>query len=263
MIVDTDEKHAHNSVSTAVINSKGDVAYRVFERGELIGMRITDGDYSTAIDIGEDFSFYEIPVINDNGSVAFIARVDSSKSPAKLFLYKDGEVTVIAADGADAPYKRIHHGIAINNLNEVAFSVEKHSGETAVLVFADGEIRTFVDDSGPYEAVGSVMGITDGGTVAFTAKSREPCVGGIYTGLDPIADKVIGSGDESDNIQIKSSSVRLGKWGIKGSRIGVGAAKMNNRGEFVFTTDDGTTRLYLAQPINKNQDQLAQRDTPN
>jgi hypothetical protein len=46
-------------------------------------------------------------------------------------------------------------------------------------------------------------------------------------------------------------------------RIGVGAVKMNNRGEFVFITDDGTKRLYLAQPINRNQDQVVQMDTNN
>jgi hypothetical protein len=245
MIVDRDDEDVFYPVSLPAINNSGDIAYRAFADGRQIGIGVTDGNDFKTIGVGEEFY---LSVINDNGSVAFRASGNASISPAKLFLFKNGEVTVIAADGIGAAYKRIHYGIAINNLDHVAFSVEKHSGETAVLVSADGKIRTVVDDSGPYEAVGSVMGITDGGTVAFKAKGREPCVGGIYTGPDRIADKVIEAGDESDEIQIASGPTTIGEHGIEGIRVGVGAVQVNSRGDFVFVTEDKPERLYLARP---------------
>jgi hypothetical protein len=260
MMVGSDDKYI---VSTPTINNNGDIAYQVFSDSGPIGIGITDGDSFKTIDVGEEFAVYGIPAINDNGTVAFTARGKSASDPVKLFLFKDGEAAAIAADGPAADYKKIHRRIAINNLDQVAFSVEQHSGETAVLVSADGKIRTVVDESGPYALVGNVMGITDDGIVAFVAKGHEPCVGGIYTGLDPIADKVIEAGDESDEIQIASGPTTVGEHGVEGMRIGVGAVKMNNRGEFVFITDDGTKRLYLAQPINRNQDQVVQMDTNN
>jgi len=208
---------------------------------------IPEGININTIYVGENFTRHDDEVINDNGSVAFRAFGKKWSSPAKLVVVKNGEVIVIAAEGVSTPYKSIGRRVAINNLDHVAFSVEYHNGETAVLVYADGEIRTVVDNSGAYEVVGGPVGITDAGMVAFGAVTRGLCAKvAIFTGPDPAADKVLGVRDEIDGI-----------------KVGPGNIQMNNRGEFAFIADDGVERLYLAQPINKNPDQLAQRDTPN
>jgi hypothetical protein len=208
---------------------------------------IPEGININTIYVGEDLTRHDDEVINDNGTVAFRAFGKKWSSPAKLVVVKNGEVTVIAAEGVSTPYKSIGRRVAINNLDHVAFSVEKHTGETAVLVYADGETRTVVDDSGAYEVVGGPVGITDAGIVAFGAVTRGSCAKvAIFTGTDPVADKVLGSGDEIDGI-----------------KVGPGNIQMNNRGEFAFIADDGVERLYLAQPINRNQDQVVQMDTNN
>jgi hypothetical protein len=243
-ILGSDEEY---HVSSPAIISRGQIAFQMSWRDGLKGIGILGSNSITTMHVGERFSVYEELVINDNGTVAFRVRGKSARSSAKIFLFKNGEATLIASDGLFGGYKKVSRkGIAINNLDQVAFSVTKHFGETAVVVSADGEIQTVVDESGAYETVGRVVGITDDGTVAFSAKVRGSCSSGIYTGPDPIADKVVESGDEIDGIEVGWSGIQ-----------------MNNRGEFAFMTDDGVERLYLAQPIHSSQHQPGQRNTPN
>jgi len=129
---------------------------------------------------------------------------------------------------------------AINDSGTVAFQAGLKAGGQGIFTGSGGATTTIADTGGLLSGFSSVA-INNGGTVAFQANlpSSGPHQrnGGIFTGPDPIADRVIGTGDPLD-----------------GSRVGIlnfDRFGLNNAGSiaFIATLADGRQGIYRADPV--------------
>lgn len=71
---------------------------------------------------------------------------------------------------------------------------QKHTGETAIVARNGDVTYTYVDTLGGYSALGGVFSMNNHGVVAFVGY-LDSGGKGIFTGPDPVADKVIAVGD--------------------------------------------------------------------
>jgi hypothetical protein len=84
--------------------------------------------------------------------------------------------------------------VAINDHDAVAFLGRTTTGTQGVFVSQGGAISTIADDTGPF-GIFPAASINDSGTVVFGADMDVGNARGIYTGPDPINDKIIAVGD--------------------------------------------------------------------
>jgi hypothetical protein len=122
----------------------------------------------------------------------------------------------------------------VNNRGDVAFQAFPDGGEPSpFLLLADHRgVRVFVDASGPFEFADPPL-LNDAGLLVFTA-TLDGGGRGVFTGADPVADKVLATGDP-----------------LAGSVVVQAAAMdVNNAGEIVVFAElaDGRRGLWLADP---------------
>ena len=126
--------------------------------------------------------------MNANGTVAFSAALDEGGSG--LFSGRGGPLTTIAASPEPASFGRT----AINANGTVAF-VGPHGNGRGIFTGRGGSLRVIVEWDGPFNAFDfDGVAINDAGTVAFAAGDDSVPFYGIFTGPDPLKDKVIGTG---------------------------------------------------------------------
>jgi hypothetical protein len=82
----------------------------------------------------------------------------------------------------------------INNEATVAFWAELSAGGDGIFVGSGGPVLTIADSSGPFRFFDSSPSINDSGSVAFLA-ALDAGGEGIFPGSDPVAARVIGTGD--------------------------------------------------------------------
>ncbi|MBD2776866.1 DUF7453 family protein [Iningainema tapete] len=101
--------------------------------------------------------------------------------------------------------------------------------------YASGNLRTIVDNNGSFQRLGSPA-INNQGNIAFTATINNG-ERGIFTGTNPITDKVIATGDPlAGSTVINLNFLKSG---------------FNNNGEIAFFAQlaNGTTSIYSAKPV--------------
>lgn len=225
------------------INNHGTVAFRgtVNSSGATGIFTGSGGPLTTIADTTGAFgplTSVNTPTINDAGTVAFSASMGGSNV---LFTGNGGALTQLTDPSTIVNVNKS----VINNAGQVLFQALLSSGEQA-LIRADGaSLTTLVDNSGPYAGLFSLLvggvGFNDAGQYAFSA-SLDAGGAGIFTGSDPVADRVIGAGDILDGSPI--GSTRLVRDGA-----------LNNAGQIAFWAqfqDSPTTfhsTLYRADPI--------------
>jgi hypothetical protein len=173
-----------------------------FNNGNVRGIFLVspDGTITTIVDnIGKYLSFSGSPDINNRGEVAYIFRGDEANPNASGF-------------PPDARYRGIN-------------------------VYDRGITTTVVDNTGGFARFGFVD-ISDRGSIAFSAITDSGALG-IYTGSDPIANKVIETGDTT---LLPGRTV---------TDLVFFSKSLNNAGQITFTAefDDGTQGIFLATPI--------------
>lgn len=244
--------------TTPSINNAGIIAFRGFNWDTDYG-GIVKGNGGPLTVVADQISFgsffEENTAINDSGVVAFFASPDFDYSNLGIYVGDGGPITTIADTSgqfSEVPF----YTVAINNNNVVAFHANLDTGELGKFIHANGITTKVVDDSGPFQfyfRVGSRgtigyggLAINDSGAVVFDAAfDDEPYNSGIFTGPDPVADKVIQVGD------------MLNGHVVGGRIILPGSETLNNASQFVFKeiyNGDGTEEqdyetLYLATPI--------------
>jgi hypothetical protein len=147
-----------------------------------------------------EFSSLSRPSINDRGDIAFEASLDG-EGPGIFVTDRsaaDGFTTIAAPD------PNVNVGWpTFNDAGTVAFQRLFNDSPNQELVMGDGGPLTVIADvTGPYASFGQIYGITppalnDRGDVAFFAE-LDAGGNGIFTGNDPVADRVIGTGDTLD-----------------------------------------------------------------
>jgi hypothetical protein len=185
-------------VALPVINAQGTVAYRVFYH-ELDPSRLNfeiragSGGPSTLIADSSGPLFLTNSTLlhmNDAGTVAFAALRDGNG--IGLFAGNGGPLTQVVNETAGFAG---FNDPSINNNGTLAFTSPRANGVWGVFTTSGGPVTTVADSSGPFtDLFGDNAVINDTGTVLFEA-GLDAGGFGIFTGPDPVADKVIRIGD--------------------------------------------------------------------
>jgi hypothetical protein len=194
-----------NSVS---INDYGNVAFSR-SSGANGGIYATQGGSVTRI--SDHTAPFAYPVINNHGTVAFFAY---SKEGTSIVTGNGGPLTPIARDKSDAFPAFVLEPtgtLAFNDKGTVAFITYLKGGKIGIVKADGGTFSTIVENTGAFDRF-STVALNNKGQVAFQAYLREPSpdspVTGIFTGPDPVADKVLAVGDPLFN----STVTQLALW---------------------------------------------------
>lgn len=184
------------------------------------------------------------PDIDGEGRIAFFAsfRSESPSCDDKILLSGTVIPIEIASGGVqrnDCSFRDVSNivPIASNDLGGVAYvgDFRLPTAETAKAVFADGSVvwEDRIEGFGTSPAPRDVA-LNDAGTVAF----RVVAIGldGVFTGADPVADKVLAVGDPLCNSSVRD--LRFQRFGL------------NNAGELALrvTLDDNRQLIVRAEP---------------
>lgn len=228
------------------INSHGRVAFvgeRIVDRRYVGGVYVGDGGAVKAVyDIDGPFkSFTGNPALNDKGTVAFLATLETGVGGLYLGNGRDEPVTV-ADDTGLLTNVYSFSDPALNDHGEVAFRAGTNPDLTdnslstgaGIFVYSKGVLTTVI--SGPMAF--SAPAINERGQVAFVA---EPTFGKsiLATGGDLVKDRVIGSGD-----------LLLGR---VVQTIEIVREGYNERGQLAFLAhfEDGYSAAFVATPVSR------------
>ena len=177
--------------------------------------------------------------MNASGKVAFHGtRRDGSDG---IFVGKGGALTVIAE--SSAVFAAFLDSPVINDRGQVLFqAILSEDGTAGLFLASHGEIRTVLDSTGSFLDFGRAPGINAHGEIAFQGITSD--LVGIFTGGDPVADRVIAVGDAIDGSTVSS----FGPLAFDSA--------LNNRGQlaFIVVLADGRTGVYRADPIRCDRD---------
>jgi hypothetical protein len=182
------------------------------------------------------------PRVNSSGKIAFHGtRRDGSDG---IFVGRGGALATIA--DSSAVFAFFLDSPAINDRGQVLFQaiLNDVNGTTGLFLASRGEISTLLDSTGSFVGFGRAPGINARGEIAFQGTTSDPNVVGIFTGGDPVADRVIGVGDVIDGSTVSS----FGPLAFDSA--------INNRGQlaFIIGLADGRTGIYRADPIRCDRD---------
>ncbi|BAZ65329.1 hypothetical protein NIES4106_00670 [Fischerella sp. NIES-4106] len=216
-----------------VINNKAAVAFSSeIENGRGIFMNI-DGATTVVVDTSGSYSDFDGYAINDVNTIAFSARLDTGERG--IFTITSDGVTIPIADTTSTSKFSFVFPPAINNPGTVAFKgvLKKEDGE-GIFIVNNGTITNIADNSKDFKFFENPA-INDVGTVAFKGVLKDGGLG-IFTGADPVADKVIVAGDT-----LFGSTVKAIYFSNKG---------LNNSNQIVFYAilADGTGGIFRADP---------------
>jgi hypothetical protein len=188
------------------------------------------------------------PRVNASGRVAFHGqRRDFSEG---IFVGNGGALEIIA--DTSGPFVTLKDGPAINDRGDVLVQagINASDGSTITGLFLGrhGEIRRLLDSTGAFADFGTFPGLNARGQIAFQGTTNSPpgVVGlaGIFTGDDPVADRVIAVGDALDGSTVK---------GLDPLSF---ASSLNNAGQIAFLVflEDGRSGVYRANPVRGHHD---------
>jgi hypothetical protein len=262
------ETTSAGSFGQAAITNRGDV---IFSESSREGFRILlgrKGRLSILVDVDAPFPVIPDPIVNGHGTVAYrsvlemgvraIVSLEPGKTtiiathPRALLLFdinQRGQVlgltdpgrpsssVLIVGDGrtiqtiADLDVGFVIDAV-INDRGTVAFSAFLgEAGRRIYLADPRGGITPVITSDGPFESF-SLAGLTNSGTPVFSAL-LDTGEQGVFTGPDPVADKVLATGDTLDGAVVTH----------------VFAVDVNASGQLLLwvTFENGRTVLYRTQ----------------
>jgi hypothetical protein len=176
------------------------------------------------------------PYLNAGNAAMFIYREFES---SRLYLSREGQRPALLIDTKTTPLAGISHAV-INDRGTIALSASEDAAENrrrvnGIFMIADGKFTRYADDTGRYAALGSSLAINNSDHLAFTAV-LDNGVAGIFTGPDPVRDKVVAVGDPL--------------FGSTVTNLGFSRDGFNDHGVLAFRAKlaDGCQVLVLAYP---------------
>jgi hypothetical protein len=227
------------------LNDQGTAAFHTFSNAPNGGIFTGNGGPLTRIALGQPsqpptfgtFIDTQKPSINNQGTVAFTAT-DLQTTITSIFTGSGGPLnTTIDNSG---PFQFVSNP-SINNKGLVAFEGGLKSGLEGIFVTDGTMLRNVADTSGGFGFLYS-PDINDADLVAFFATTQQNgfVTGtGIFTGPDPIADRVIVTNDAL----FGSTVTDLWGFGAKGF--------LNDAGQITFfaALSNGTQGIFRADPV--------------
>ena len=221
------------------INENGLVAFPVAKKTTLDqALFVGSGGALTEIDSGTNGlnDGYTAPTMTNGGEVVFFHEQEEEMQLG------DGSApaTTILTFGAGGDVDTFGSAPTINNNGLIAFEGRLNQAGEPISIYTttDGSsFDTFVDVAGPYD-VFDTHAINDSGVIAFSV-SLDSGPRGIFTGADPIADKVIEEGDALFGSTV--TSVFFYHHGL------------NNGGQIAFRASlaDGRDVIVRADPVHQ------------
>jgi hypothetical protein len=182
----------HSVTDRPAINDAGTVGFVASYSGGGLGVftRQGSGPVISVADNAGAFASFGFASLNNTGTVAFTADLDDGSSG--IYTGNTGQpVTLIV--GSDGPLSSFSTP-SISDKGNIAFTALADTGGGGVYVRdGNGLITPVADSSGAFSSFGAVA-INDGGMVLFYA-SLDAGGFGLFTGADPLNDRIIGSGD--------------------------------------------------------------------
>ena len=210
------------------INNSGIVTFSTFLDAGGSGIFASDGGAITTIGDSSGFSDLGISDINNDGAVAFRGvPVGGSEG---IFVSNNRTITTIG--DSSGPFSLLLD-LSLNNKGTVAFSTLLDAGGNGIFTGNGDTISPIVNSNGAFISLNSPS-INDSDTVAFQA-SLATGGEGIFIGSDPVADKVIATGDS-----LFGSTVTYLAFSTKG---------LNNSNQLAFAAGlaDGSFGIFRAQ----------------
>jgi hypothetical protein len=185
------------------VNGRGTVAFLTFlpERGVYAVATLDHGEVTVITTFVRPILVFDV---NQRGQV--LAMTDPGRPASSTLLVGDGRTIRIVADAHDDLHSGFFFEAVMNERGTVAFSAFL-GGEDRRIYLADpqGGLTPVVTSDGPF-AFFTLAGLTNSGTPVFTA-SLDTGGSGVFTGPDPVADKVIATGDILDGARVTYASV--------------------------------------------------------
>jgi hypothetical protein len=192
--------------------------------------------------------FAERPSINTHGDIAVSEFLQSDFQPG-IFVGQQGRFrTIISA----APFTEQFGQPVLNDKGTVGFQRHFFNNGTfvsAIVTSNGGALTTLASTASGYGFFTAGPAINSQAEVAFAAITADFTLDGIFTGPDPVADRVVVSGDAIGAGTVASSSIQFCEGGI------------NDAGEvaFITTLDDPTAQFGVrfvvvrAEPLKWKQ----------
>ncbi len=179
--------------------------------------------------VGTFASFRSEAEVNDGGDVLFSAIRDDGRQG--LYVAPGGAGLLVISELARDGFLDYRELGSINSAGMVAFHVQVSEWLYAIYRGDGTTLAPLVTDEGPFASFWGPS-IDDDGTVAFFA-TLDSWASGIFTGPDPVTDKVIASGDSLFGATV--STIKFGSRGFANGRIA-----------FAYHLDDGHEGIALA-----------------
>ena len=206
----------------------------VFRRANQPDVRIASASNNPApsivppdaqVDTLDSINFFDI---NNQGEVIFAATNKQSPPITAIFSVNGGERTRILETDASALRVNDKGNILLSNKDAIRLFDRSASTLRTIADTSSGSFKTFND---------FYFAINNNDSVAFTA-TLNGGESGIFTGADPVADKVIATGDSLEGSTVTS-------WSLSGSAI------LNNLGQIAFYVKlaNGEQAIYRADPV--------------
>ncbi len=211
-----------------VINNKGTVALSSVAAGGREIFISNQGVKTTIADTSGLYSVLDGYALNDSGVVSFSA---SLKAGGRGIFTVDGGVTNTIANTSGFSFL---FPPALSNTGTVAFKgvLPKLAGE-GIYTAHGGKITPIADNSGAFSFFENPA-INNQDTVAFKAVLKDGGLG-IYTGADPVANKIISAGDPLLGSTV--TNLFLSRKGINDANQIVFYAQLANGTSGIFRAD--------------------------
>jgi len=254
------------SYGVYAINDNGSIASRSIETqlGIITSASVdvtNNGTHKGGVSLMDRFEssrflFFENPDLNNSDTLVFGARLVNENTPDRpIFIdglftrTSDGIISpVVTTNISGNPFSSsVFSPASINDNGTVAFGMRPLdqfdnliSLQNDIIFTSNaGSSTTIADTSGPFKSFGNPA-INNTGTVAFFG-TLDTGGSGIFTGADPITNKVITLGDSL--------------FGSKVVSLDFSTKGLNNSGQLAFlaTFEDGTSGIFRANPESMSE----------
>lgn len=220
----------YRSLSSPVINNRGDVAYLGPKPGTQSdrAIYVYRNGQSTLIPTGVVLG---APSLNDAGTVTYTGLTDQGATAIFTTRVDNGSTTIVDNSGQ---FNALTHFPLINNQGTVAFASTLDNGGSGIFTAKNGEVSAVaVSNSTFSEIQQNAFSINNRGDVAFGAVLRENGSLGIFSSADPVKGKVIAVGDSLFGATV--IDLRLCR------------QCLNDRGEIAFYAELSDNRVVIAR----------------
>ncbi|MEI2583467.1 calcium-binding protein [Scytonema sp. PRP1] len=235
-----DTSGSFSSVFSPSINDKGTVAFQALldTSGESV-FTGNGGALTPIVGTSDNFVRFSSSDINAEGTVVY-RTLQPSNGTVSLSTYSNGVITtVVDNSGSFSSFGDLYlDNPSLNDAGTVAFGANLDGGGSGIFTKNDGVITTIADTTGSFARFNFNPSINNSGDVAFLASLDADIRGeGIFTGSDPIADKVIATGDSL--------------FGSTVTNLEFFGEELNDVGQIAFYASlaNGTTGIFVANQV--------------